>query len=357
MNKLNPVALAFASLVCGAVLSYFIIHQYNEEVNPNNENKESIVERGSPISPETAPCDDVAIVREHELALVKPLLLLNYDCESPSLSPFKKRVTDLIDTLKIRGAISRAGVYFKELNTLRWTGIDYNDGFYPGSLLKVPMMINILKAAQTTPGLLDREFVYQRPIGITVQEAPLFPLVIGKSYKVKELILSMIADSNNDATNMLSPLNDIRSYQKLFSELGIEIPEAEDLFYRMSPLDYAKFFRVLYNATYLIHENSQYAMEILLRSKFNEAFTKYLPSHAKVAHKFGERFTEGSLQQFHEAGIVYSGGSSYVLVIMTEGKNHEELKEAVARISKLCFDLNSKGFGQELETSNQRQTS
>lgn len=345
MKKLNPVALIFASLISGAIITYFVL-----SFIPAAESKETTASSEKIGTREVGsipvPCDDISMLRENKLALVKPLLLLNYDCESKALDPLKQSITRLIDTLKANGSLTRAGVYFKELNTLKWTGLNYNDIFYPGSMLKVPMMINILKAAETTPGLLERDFLFEKPVGLNVEEAPLFPLVLGKSYKVKELLLSMIADSNNDATFLLSAVNDKTLYLKLFSDLGLELPEEEDIFYRMSPIDYSKFFRVLYNATYLIHENSQYAMEILLRTKFNEGFTKYLPNHAKVAHKFGERFTESDLLQFHETGIVYSGGSSYLLVIMTEGKNHELLKEAVAQISKLCFDMHSKGFGQ-----------
>jgi beta-lactamase class A len=354
MKKINSIALSFASLVVGGLLTFWIMGSETTEPSPIQEIQKSDVH-----SPSATPyhCDDISVLRENELALVKPLLLLNYDCESKELDLLKEKISLCLDSLKSSGIITRSGVYFKELNTLRWTGVNYHDTFYPGSMMKVPMMINILKAAETTPGLLEREFVFQRPAGLVVSEPPLFPLEVGRAYKVKELILSMIADSNNDATQLLAAVNDKTSYQRLFSELGLETPQAEDLFYSMSAMDYAKFFRVLYNATYLIHENSQYAMEILLKTKFNGGFKKYLPSHAKVAHKFGERFTEGDLTQFHETGIVYSGGSSYLLVIMTEGSDRDKLKEVVAKISMLCFKMHSKGFGSSKVSADGHHTS
>lgn len=282
--------------------------------------------------------------REQNLSLVKPLLLLNNDCESKALVPIKEKLNLLVDSMKSSGLLTDAGIYFRELNSLQWTGVNFDKEFFPGSLLKVPLMINILKAAETNPLLLDKKILFDKKINTTVTESPEIPLVPGMSYSVKELIMSMITDSNNDATSLLFSINNKEKYDYLFSELGLNIQQPEDLFYTISPADYSRFFRILYNATFLIHENSQFAMEIMLKSKFKKGLTKYLPSYAKVAHKFGERYTSSDLTQFHEAGIVYSGDNPYLVVVMTEGKSHEQLMECVAQISKLLFDLHSKGF-------------
>ena len=339
-KNFNLIALSFASATIGAIFSIIIYTATQNEKNSINK----LTTATNPKSKEVLICEDFTMLREQNLSLVKPLLLLNNNCESKELNPVKERLNLLVDSMKSSGQLTEAGVYFRELNTLQWTGIHYDKEFFPGSLLKVPLMINILKAAETNPQLLDKKLLFDKKINTIVTESPEIPLVPGASYSVKELIMSMITDSNNDATSLLFSINNKEKYDDLFSELGLNIQPPEDLFYTMSPSDYSRFFRILYNASFLIHENSQFAMEILLKSKFKKGLTKYLPSYAKVAHKFGERYTSSDLTQFHEAGIIYSGDNPYLIVIMTEGKNHEQLMECVAQISKLLFDLHSRGF-------------
>lgn len=339
-KNLNLIALSFASATIGAVLSILIyIASQNE---PNQRATTNVTTSSKPS--EVLICEDFTMLREQHLSLVKPLLLLNNDCESKALIPVKEKVSLLIDSMKSADMLSQAGVYFRELHSLNWTGVNYDKEFFPGSLMKVPLMINVLKAAETNPKLLEQKIPFDKKINTIITETPEIPLIPGSSYSVKELIMSMITDSNNDATSMLFTINNKEKYDNLFSELGLNTQQPEDLFYSISPADYSRFFRVLYNATYLIHENSQFAMEILLKSRFKKGLTKYLPSYAKVAHKFGERYTSNDLTQFHEAGIIYSGDNPYLVVIMTEGKNHEQLIECVARISKLLFNAHSKGF-------------
>ena len=338
-KDINLIALSFASATIGAIFSILIFNATRNQETPSSsplittpETKESII------------CEDFTMLTEKNLSLVKPLLLLNNDCESKELIPVKEKLNLLVDSLKSKGQISQAGIYYRVLNSMQWTGIQFDKEFYPGSLMKVPLMINILKTAETHQLLLDQKILFDKKINTIVTEAPEIPLVPGKSYSVKELIMSMITDSNNDATSLLFNVNNKERYDALFSELGLNIQQPEDLFYTISPADYSRFFRVLYNATFLIHENSQYAMEILLKTKFNKGLTKYLPPYAKVAHKFGERYTSNDLTQFHEAGIIYSGDNPYFVVIMTEGNNHEQLMESVAKISKLIFDMHSRGY-------------
>ena len=79
-------------------------------------------------------------------------------------------------------------------------------------------------------------------------------------------------------------------------------------------------------------------MDLLTKSDFKQGIIQGVPSNNKVAHKFGERFTASELVQLHESAIVYRGSASYVITIMTEGKNMDELKSALGSLSKICFE-------------------
>ena len=80
-------------------------------------------------------------------------------------------------------------------------------------------------------------------------------------------------------------------------------------------------------------------MSLLSRSEYTNGLLRYLPPKTAVAHKFGERFTETNLKQFHESGIVYQGELSYLIVVMNEGENLDSLQNAVASLSKVCYDF------------------
>ena len=100
----------------------------------------------------------------------------------------------------------------------------------------------------------------------------------------------------------------------------------------------SKFFRVLYNASYLSSLYSEYALDLLTKSEFKQGIVQGIPSSTKVAHKFGERFTTSDLVQLHESAIVYRGSASYAVTIMTEGKSMEELKAILGALSKICYE-------------------
>ncbi|MFM9003897.1 MAG: serine hydrolase [Flavobacteriales bacterium] len=342
MDKKNVIGLISISALVGAAISFVVSTRLISAV-PDATRKP--VESSGAVSTNALDCDNINMIREYDSQLVKPLLLVNIGCESKELTPLKTLVVDLIQSMKSEGRLTRAGVYFKELNTTRWISVNDTELFYPGSLLKVALAINILKMSETNHALLDKKLAFNSKVELKITEAPENALSPGNEYTVRELIDAANADSNNDAVTMLLEVFDKKMYEEMFNEIAIPIPDLSDAYYRFSPTDFSKFFRILYNATYLNHSNSEYCMNLLLRSKFDKGMTRDLPSSVRVAHKFGERYTESKLTQFHEAGVVYAGGKPYVVSIMTEGENHDALVDCVARISKLIYDLNSKGVG------------
>jgi beta-lactamase class A len=340
MNRKNVIGLVCLSALFGAAISYAVSFSV---VHRDADTPQDLTSSKNASSSVTSGCDNVNMIREYDSQLVKPLLLVNVGCESKELASLKTEVGNLIQTMKGEGRLTRAGIYFKELNTTRWTSVNDTELFYPGSLLKVALAINILKMSESNPDLLNRKITFNNKVELKVTEAPEHALTPGKEYTVRELVDAAITDSNNDAVTLLLDVFDKKLYEEMFNEIAIPVPDLSDKYYRFSPSDFSKFFRILYNATYLNHVNSEYCMNLLLRCKFDKGITRDLPQSVKVAHKFGERYTESKLTQFHEAGVVYAGGKPYVISIMTEGENHDALMDCVARISQLVYDLNSKG--------------
>ncbi|MDO8560151.1 MAG: serine hydrolase [bacterium] len=59
----------------------------------------------------------------------------------------------------------------------------------------------------------------------------------------------------------------------------------------MSVKDYASFFRILYNASYLNREQSERALGLMTKTRFRDGIIAGVPAGRPVAHKFGERTT------------------------------------------------------------------
>jgi beta-lactamase class A len=284
------------------------------------------------------PCDDVSIVRDNSPSLTKPFLFADVSCESDALLSLKQDLTAFIDSQKASGKIARASVYYKELNSLHWTSASGDELYYPGSMMKVPLLMTVLKQAQRDKSLLERKIQFQNPTNLSVMVPVQNPMQVGSFYSVQELLQRMILHSDNDATSLLFTVYNKELYDDLFLKLSIPVQNAEDVYYRISPSDMAKFFRVLYNASYLSSLYSEYALDLLTKSEFKQGIIQGVPSGTKVAHKFGERFTTNELVQLHESAIVYRGSASFAITIMTEGKNIEDLKSVLQALSKICFE-------------------
>jgi hypothetical protein len=80
----------------------------------------------------------------------------------------------------------------------------------------------------------------------------------------------------------------------------------------------------------------------MVRCNYKNGLVKYIDPNVKVAHKFGERNSDGT-QQMHEVGIVYLEGKEYLIGIFTKGSRIDQLEEVIANISKIAYEGMKKG--------------
>ena len=240
------------------------------------------------------------------------------------------------------GAASHVSIYFRQLNDGPWIGIEEDHPYSPASLFKVPIMIAVLREAESDPSLLSQPLHYQAVID--AQARPMFTdaqIKVGESYTVEELLARMISYSDNEAAHLLARLLGSDRLARVSEETGISrrgdnLPTAV-----ISVRDYSAIFRLLYNATYLGREMSEKALQLLGRTTFSYGLTAQLPDSVRVAHKFGEHGVgaEGSPEkQLHDCGVVYAPGSPYLLCIMTQGRDLTELARIISGISRLAYN-------------------
>lgn len=254
------------------------------------------------------------------------------------LESFKGKVEDLIEGWKAGDKSRFVAVYFRSLNDGPSFGINEKERFLPGSLLKVPTMMGYLKKAENDGEILKKN------IRNTLDEdavpfqsiAPSKRLQKGREYTVDELINRMIRYSDNAATGLLNMNGGIKLMEGVLDEFGL--PKDQPITVKQ----YASFFRVLYNSSFLEKKYSNHALGLLVRSEFRDGIVAGLPEGTLVAHKFGEQAfltdlptDEYNWAQLHDCGIIYYPGNPYLLCVMTRGRHLEELAPVIAEISRL----------------------
>lgn len=287
--------------------------------------------------------DDRIAIREYDerYAFIRPLLIcqLNEGNETDEFGRLEKKIEGILNAAKADGKLSSASVYFRNLDSGEWMGVNELDPHAPASLLKVPIMMAYLKESENSPSVLDERYPYEKTSGGSgLSKVPL--LVPGHSYSVREIIRGMIIQSDNEAKEILERNANTSVLEETYSILGINDPYGgKDGIYEISAKQYSLFFRVLYNGTYLDRERSNEALELMTESEYEYGLRAGTPSGVKIAHKFGLRIEEESAVQVElsDCGIVYYPSSPYLLCAMTEGKNPYELGSVIEEIAKTTY--------------------
>jgi beta-lactamase class A len=237
--------------------------------------------------------DTTAFREGHNTAsFINPLLLCDASekKEFAEFAPIEQKITKLIDQKISEDAASRVSVYFRDLNEGRWVGINENETFSPASLLKVPIMISYFKLAESTPEILEKKILYKEAENLNAKEdmPPQQPIKSGTVYSVMDLIRAMIVDSDNNAAFVLFDILDRNSFREVGSDLGITIPEVAQSPEAMSAKTYARFFRILYNSSYISRTMSEQALKLMSQATFTQGLAAGIPDTVPIAHKFGE---------------------------------------------------------------------
>lgn len=316
---IKNILIFFLSFVVGGLIVYIVINNGKELGQTFSQNR--YLDKYQYISP-LLECDSY---------------------ESKELGWFDNEIGKKADELMSNGNTTHISYYFRDLNNGIWFGIKEKELFSPASLFKTPVMISYLKQSEETKELLSKKVVFtQEDVNYEKQNIkPSTEMEVGKSYTIDELIQRMIIYSDNSALRMLLREGDQFAYRVFYDlDVGIDSNE-EGLENFMSVYEYSRFFRILYNGSYLNFENSNKALEILTKVEFKDGLVAGVPGDIAVAHKFGER-EFGEEKQLHDCGIVYHPKKPYLICIMTRGKDATKLPGIISELSKITYEEVSK---------------
>lgn len=277
-------------------------------------------------------------VRENssEYRFTNPLLFIDNSEETfEELNPIKRDIEAIVSENISRGKAERVSVYFRDLNTGKWTGSKEDDLYMPSSMLKVAVLMAYLKLAEENPDIVGEKLLYNENKNNHQYYIP--KQLVDGFYRVDKLLGQMVIESDDAATIPLS-LAQERKILELYSKLRIQSPK-ENLENFVSPRMYSTLFRSLFSSTYLSRSYSEQALELLSRTNFTKGIVAGISKDIPVAHKFGEHsiyYTDTSRTpdyQLHDCGIVYVPLKPYFLCVMTQGKNFSDLESVISSVS------------------------
>ena len=325
-KNFNLYHLLIVSILISSATYYFTTAEENKKFEQEK----------AEISKQSA-CE-FSVKRLTDLEFVKPILWVDHQCESEKLLETKVKITDLINRYKANNDINAASVYIR-FNGNDWTEINPDEKYEPGSLFKVPILITMLKMDEDHPGFLKKQLAFNKPFDTGKNVAFASKTIqLGHSYSVEELLTYMIKYSDNNATILLESAMDIKTLQRLFTDIGLQAPNAYSSKYLFTVKEYTLFMRTIFNAGYLTIKNSEYAAELLAQCNFKEGLAQGLPKTGiKFAHKFGESGNQFE-KQLHESGVVYFKGGGYLITAMTKGKDNKKLSQLLSEISTIVYN-------------------
>ena len=236
----------------------------------------------------------------------------------------------------VKGAIGskEAGhfsVFVKNLDDGKGVSIDAARPFYAASLYKVWVMLEAYH--QRNAGLLDfsEEYIgssYYVSLGLNESEVSAC-----EQLSVDEAIDRMMSVSDNVAANMVLDRVGAGNVNTALSGFGMR---STGFFGGQMPTtaaDMALLMEAIARSKALNEATSQEMLARLESEVIDDRLPALLPAGTVVAHKTGnwENAT-------HDAGIVFSPGATYVIVVLTEYGYSDDGAGRIARLSKAVYD-------------------
>jgi beta-lactamase class A len=264
-------------------------------------------------------------------------------CDTSSTSvvqshPLQNIVVEKIQDLISNKQADHISAYYLSLSDKDndWFSINNGRLYYPASYSKLPIIMWFYSQSETDPSIMNREVKF---IGGAAAAHPYFDyggITPGNSYSVPELLQSMMVNSDNNATLALSQIMGDEQLTRTLLDLGLQTPMGSSTSFRIDAKTAASFMRMLYDSSYLTPKDSEEVLDLLTQTKFDKGLQAGVPAEIKVSHKFGE-WSYDNEKQLHDCGIVYMPNHPYVLCVLTDGSNFDNLANVISQISHTVY--------------------
>ena len=244
---------------------------------------------------------------------------------------------------EIEGAQAKISLYVKNLNTGEVL-VQYREELpvVSASIIKVPIMVTALEEIQK--GILSKDTLITVSDSIILEDSEVFEYG-ERQYTLDELLVWMIINSDNTATNCLIDLLTMDKINQTCRQLNLKATKLErkmldfdavkqGLNNYTSAMDMYILYKALYDKTILTPDLCDYAIRILLRQRHKQNSMRYIPDEVKIAHKTG-----GLDFLNHDAGIFYLKEKDYYFgAFVWDAPDNVYGMKWIGRVSKIIYE-------------------
>jgi beta-lactamase class A len=237
--------------------------------------------------------------------------------------------------------------------------LDADKPFHAASTMKVPVMIELFRQAQTGGLSLDESLPVSNQFHSIVDGSP-YALsegddsdsevyaVVGKTMTLRRLCELMITVSSNFAANLLIERLGVENIRRTVASLGAEgvqvlrgVEDQKAFDKGLNNTTTARGLMVLLDriahGSAVSRDADNEMIEILKRQKFNDAIPAGLPPETAVAHKTGN-----ITRIHHDAAIVFAP-RPYILVLLVRGIDDQKKSAALmADLSRAVYEAHAR---------------
>ncbi|MCX6374724.1 MAG: class A beta-lactamase-related serine hydrolase [Armatimonadetes bacterium] len=223
--------------------------------------------------------------------------------------------------------------------------LNENEVFPSASVIKVPMMVDLF-CLRDEGRLSFTEVVSLRDEYKVEGPGALKELHAGLELTVLDLIILMIVQSDNTATNMIIDRVGMDSVNDRMRGLGLQKTTLARRMYDWeaqakgfenvcTPSEIATLLVSMVEGSISSKSTSTEMLEIMARQQWRERIPLLLPEGTKVANKTGS-----IAGVTHDVGVVYGPSGPYVLCVMTKGVSDAVAAgRAIAEVSKSVYEF------------------
>lgn len=213
------------------------------------------------------------------------------------------------------------------------------------STIKVPIMMGVFRQVIEGKLKLDMELMVENstilPDSLVFEYGP-------RKASLYELVVWMIVNSDNTATNVLISILGKDWLNGFFQELGLRQTKVERqmLDYDairegknnwISPMDFYRCMRLLKEESE--KDGKTLALDIMKRNRDFESLCRYLYEGPEIAHKTG-----GLADIVHDAGMIITEKGSYFLGVFVsefepKPEMEREAQKLIGRLSRKVYEL------------------
>lgn len=274
--------------------------------------------------------------------LAKRIQIENPNTVKINFTTLRNELNEYIYNLKSNG--SNVSVYYEYLPSGVSININEKNESVAASLMKLPIVMNLYKAAELGKVKLDDK-VTLRQEWLNSDYGDLYKKGAGYELTIREAAALTLRNSDNTALmaiwDSVSKANLDKSDQALYY-LDVDYNVLKDESVLIGARSYSSILKCLYLSCFNSKDHSNEILHELSGSSFNDRLTKYLPINIKVAHKIGTY----SEKYQSDCGIFYIPRENYLLCIMVQGTDPES-SSIIADISQKVYLFTKGALGTE----------